>query len=196
VFPEEPSDYIPLEQLPIIETWKQMEKTKEQGLAHHIGVSNFSKSKLQDLISKATLKPEMNQIEMHPLLQQNELLDYCKSEGIIVTGYSPLGSGDRSGVLKVEGEPNLLELQLIKEIALKHHITTSQVLLAWQCEKGIAVIPKSTNMKHIISNFAAGNIPLDEDDMIHIASLDRHFRYFNGKFFEMPGSGYSNIYDD
>lgn len=196
VFPEKPSDYIPLEQLPIIETWKQMENAKKLGLAHHIGVSNFSKQKLQDLVSKANIKPEMNQIEMHPLLQQNELFDYCENEGILITGYSPLGSGDRIESMKSEGEPNLMDLQLIKEIALKHHITPSQVLLAWQCEKGVSVIPKSTTKKHIISNFDAGNIPMDKDDMNHIASLDRHYRYINGKFFEMPGSGYSNIYDD
>jgi len=196
IFPENPQDYIPLEQLPIFETWKQMEQAKEQGLAHHIGVSNFSKRKLQDLISKATLKPEMNQVEIHPLLQQNELLDYCKSEGIHITGYSPLGSGDRSEAMKANDEPHLLDLHVIKEIALKHQISPAQVLLAWQCEKGIAVIPKSTTKKHIISNFDAGSIQLDNEDMEHIASLNQHFRYINGKFFETPGSGYSNIYDD
>ena len=86
-FPQSPSDYLSMEEVPIIETWKQMETAKERGYAKHIGVSNFSKKKLQDLVSKASVKPEMNQVELHPLLQQKELLEYCNSEGIKLTAY-------------------------------------------------------------------------------------------------------------
>jgi len=196
LFPGKPSEYITLDKLPIIETWKQMEKAKNEGLAKHIGVSNFSKLKLQDLVSKATVKPEVNQVEMHPLLQQNELFNYCKSEDIIVTGYSPLGSGDRSNEMKAEDEPNLMDIDIIKAIAAKHQVSPAQVLLAWHCNRGTVVIPKSTSKNHIASNFEAASIILDEDDMKSIASLDKNYRFINGKFFEMPGSGYSNLYDD
>src|SRR5690554_4152828 len=108
-FPKKPSDYLTLEEAPLIETWKQMEEAKKNGLAKHIGVSNFSVKKLKDLISKATIKPEMNQVELHPLLQQNDLLEYCKSEGIHLTAYSPLGSRDRSDSMKANDEPNMFE---------------------------------------------------------------------------------------
>lgn len=196
LFPGSPSEYITLDKLPIIETWQQMEVAKNEGLAKHIGVSNFSKIKLQDLVSKATIKPEVNQVEMHPLLQQNDLFNYCKSEQIIVTGYSPLGSGDRSAEMKAENEPSLMNIDIIKEIAQKHQVSPAQILLAWHCNRGNSVIPKSTSKGHIVSNFEAGNLILNKEDMSKIATLDKNYRFINGKFFEMPGSGYSNIYDE
>ncbi|MEL6811995.1 MAG: aldo/keto reductase, partial [Bacteroidota bacterium] len=105
-FPSMADDYLSLEETPIIETWGEMETAKQKGLARHIGVSNFSKKKLSDLVERAQIKPEMNQVEMHPLLQQNELVDYCRAHGIKVTAYSPLGSGDRSAAMKGPNEPN------------------------------------------------------------------------------------------
>ena len=195
-FPSNPSDYIPLEKSPIIETWGQLENAKNEGLAKHIGVSNFSKLKLQDLVSKASIKPEINQVEMHPLLQQNDLFDYCVNQQIIVTGYSPLGSGDRTSEMKADNEPNLMDIGIIKDIAIKHRVSPAQILLAWHCNRGTSVIPKSTSKNHIASNFEAASIILDGEDMKHIASLDKNYRFINGKFFEMPDSGYSNIYDE
>lgn len=194
--PSNASDYLSLEEVPIIETWKEMEKAKEQRLARHIGVSNFSKEKLQDLVSKAKHKPEMNQVEMHPLLQQNELLEYCNSEGIKMTAYSPLGSGDRSDEMKGKDEPNLLELEEIKKIARKHNASVGQVLINWHAKRGTAVIPKSTSEEHIEENFKAANVDLDEKDMKEIATLDRHYRFITGKFFEEPSKGYNDIYDE
>jgi len=196
LFPGSPSEYIPLDKLPIIETWEQMEIAKKEGFAKHIGVSNFSKLKLQGLVSKAQSKPEVNQVEMHPLLQQNDLFNYCKKEQIIVTGYSPLGSGDRSAQMKAEDEPNLMDIDIIKEIAKKHQVSPAQILLAWHCNRGTSVIPKSTSKSHIVSNLEACNLILDAEDMGNIASLDKNYRFINGKFFEMPGSGYFNIYDE
>jgi alcohol dehydrogenase (NADP+) len=195
-YPEKPSDYIPLEDCPIIETWKQMETAKEKRYVRHIGVSNFSKKKLKDLVSKAKSKPEVNQVELHPLLQQNELLEYCKSENIFLTGYSPLGSGDRSDTMKGEDEPNLMEIDTIKKIAKKVNATTAQVLIAWHAHRDCAAIPKSTSKDHIKANFQAANVTLDNEDLENIAKLDKNYRFITGKFFEMPGSGYSNIYDE
>lgn len=196
LFPRKPTEYIPLEELPIIDTWKQMEIAKKEGLARHIGVSNFSKKKLQNLISKAESKPEINQVELHPLLQQDELLNYCNSEGILITGYSPLGSGDRSLDMKNDDEPSLMDLEVIINIAAKHNATPAQVLIAWHCRRGTSVIPKSTNIKHMTANYNAFDIVLDDVDMRKIETLDKNYRFINGSFFEMPGSGYSNIYDE
>lgn len=195
-FPSTPSDYLSLEEVPIIETWKQMESAKERGYAKHIGVSNFSKKKLQDLVSKATIKPEMNQVELHPLLQQKELLDYCNSENIKMTAYSPLGSGDRSAEMKGKDEPNLMDIAEIREIAKKNNATAAQVLISWHAHRGCAVIPKSTSKDHIIANFQAANASLDEADMKKIAALDKNYRFITGKFFEAPEKGYENIYDE
>lgn len=195
-FPKKPEDYLTPEEAPIIETWKQMEKAKSLGLTSHIGVSNFSEKKLKDLISKSKIKPEMNQVELHPLLQQNSLLDYCKSENVLVTAYSPLGSGDRAQSMKAEEEPNMLDLEVLKEIARDRSATVPQVLISWHNYRGCAAIPKSTTKEHIISNFRAADVNLTESDMRKIAKLDRHFRYINGKFFEESFRGYKNLYDE
>lgn len=195
-FPQKPSDYYSLEEAPISETWKQMETAKTSGYARHIGVSNFSKEKLKNLVSEASIKPEMNQVELHPLLQQNDLLAYCNSEGIKMTAYSPLGSGDRTHDMKGEDEPNLLEIEVIKEIAKKRRATPAQVLINWHAQRGTAVIPKSTRKDHIKDNFQAANVELKEEDMQAIAKLDKGYRFITGKFFEEPQKGYVNIYDE
>ncbi|SRX55806.1 aldo/keto reductase [Aequorivita sp. CIP111184] len=194
--PKKPEDYLTPEEAPIIETWKQMEKAKNDGLTRHIGVSNFSEKKLKDLISKATIKPEMNQVELHPLLQQDSLLAYCKSENINVTAYSPLGSGDRSDSMKAEDEPNMMDIETLKEIARDRSAIVPQILIAWHNHRGCAAIPKSTTKDHIIANFKSADVSLTDSDMKKIAKLDRHFRYITGKFFEEPSKGYENIYDE
>lgn len=196
VFPSSSEDYLSLEEVPIVETWKQMELAKENDLARHIGVSNFSKTKLQQLVASATVKPEMNQVEMHPLLQQNELVSYCNAEGILLTAYSPLGSGDRSPEMKAANEPNLFQLPEMNAIAESRGITPAQALIAWHVNRGTVVIPKSTTKKHIISNFESGNITLNDEEMNTIAGLDKNYRFINGKFFEAPEKGYVNIYDE
>jgi alcohol dehydrogenase (NADP+) len=194
--PQKPDDYLSLEEVPIIETWRELEKAKERRLVRHIGVSNFSEEKLKDLVSKATMKPEMNQVELHPLLQQEELLAYCKSENIFMTAYSPLGSGDRTDDMKGEDEPNLLELKEIVAIARKHNASPGQVLINWHTQRGTGVIPKSTSKEHIRENFLAANLQLDEADMKSIHLLDSGSRFITGAFFEEPSKGYSDIYDE
>lgn len=195
-FPKKPEDYLTPDEAPIIETWKQMEKAKKDGMAKHIGVSNFSEKKLKDLISKATIKPEMNQVELHPLLQQEALLEYCKSEDILVTAYSPLGSGDRNKAMKASDEPNMMDINILKEIARDRSATVAQILIAWHNHRGCAAIPKSTTKDHIISNFKAADVALTDADMKKIAKLDCHYRYINGKFFEEESKGYKNLYDE
>jgi len=194
--PSDQNEYLSLDEAPIIATWKEMEKTKTQGFARHIGVSNFSKKKLEDLVAKAELKPEMNQVEMHPLLQQNDLVSYCHSNNIKLTAYSPLGSGDRSAAMKGENEPNLMDIPEIKDIAAKHQVSSAQVLINWHTQRNTSVIPKSVTKSHIISNFEAANVPLDSEDMKTIAGLDKNYRFITGKFFEAPDKGYVNIYDE
>lgn len=191
-----PSDYLSTEEAPIADTWKAMVELKEKGLAKHLGVSNFSTKKLDNLLAHTTEVPEMNQVELHPLLQQNELLTYCNHKGIHLTGYSPLGSGDRSDGMKQENEPNMFELETIKELAKKHHATEGQVLIAWSAMRGTAVIPKSTNEGRIRENLAAARINFDLEDRNELAKLDRRYRYVTGKFFEVPEKGYDNIYDE
>lgn len=194
-FPSKDEDYLSLEEVPIIETWNAMIEAKKQGLVKHIGVSNFSRKKLEDLMSKTTEIPEMNQVELHPFLPQPELLQFCKENDIHCTAYSPLGSGDRSAQMKAEDEPSLMKEPAIQEVAKKHNASPAQVLIKWAVTRGTAVIPKSTTKEHIISNLESEKLPLDEEDLKKIANIEKEYRYVTGEFFVTPGNPYSNIYD-
>lgn len=194
-FPSKDEDYLSLEEVPIIETWNAMIEAKEQGLVRHIGVSNFSSKKLEDLMKESQEVPEMNQVELHPFLQQHELLEFCRENNIHCTAYSPLGSGDRSDQMKAEDEPSLLEEPVIREIAEKHNVSPAQVLIKWAVARGTAVIPKSTSENHIIANLESEKVDLDEEDMKKIAEIPREFRYVTGEFFVTSGNPYNNIYD-
>ena len=190
-FPQSADDYLSLEEVPLIETWRAMEQGVDKGLARHIGVSNFSAKKIGELKQQAQHAPEMNQVEMHPLLQQPDLFDYCQRENVHLTAYSPLGSGDRPDRLRKEDDINLLEEETINRIAKKHSCSPAQVLLKWGVEHGTAVIPKSVNPKRIRENLAAADVPLDKDDMQQIKQLDRHARYVDGTLWVTEGNSYS-----
>lgn len=191
LFPEKASDYLTLTEVPLIETWSAMIAASEQGLCKHIGVSNFSQQKLADLIAQTSYKPEVNQVESHPYLQQNELLAYCQSQGIVFTAYSPLGSSDRPQVFKKADEPSLLTHPVILDIAVKHNLTPAQVLIAWGINRDTVVIPKSVNPERIAENLAASEVNLTSEDMQAIANLELNYRYVDGSFWEIPGSPYT-----
>ena len=193
-FPKTPSDYYSPQEVPLTETWRQMEVARKTGYTRHIGVSNFSKSKLEHLIKNAETVPEMNQVELHPYLQQPELLDFCRDRNIHLTAYAPLGSADRSSKIKGDDEPSLMDIETIRNIAKKHNATAAQILISWHTHRGCAVIPKSTSEDHIVANFKAADINLDDEDMKNIAKLDRNYRFITGKFFEEPAKGYVDIY--
>jgi len=197
---EDAGKLIPLEEAPIIDTWKAMEKCVDKGLVKDIGVSNFSKKKLQELIAQARIKPAVNQVELHPYLQCEELHTYCEQEGIHLTAYSPLGSNDRNPAFKRDDEIPILDDPIIAEIAKKYDdASPAQILLAWALQRGTSVIPKSVSPRRQEENLKAAEIELDEDDMTRIATLDRHDRYLDGIFWCTPeGSPYTieNLWDE
>lgn len=196
--PKGAEDFIPLSELPLIGTWRGMEAAHAAGLTRHIGVSNFSVKKLKALLVEAKVRPENNQVELHPLLAQNELLAYCKAEGIHLTAYSPLGSFDRSAALKGTDEPNLFDHPIIKDVAKKHGVSEAQVLIKWAMQRGTAVIPKSVNAERLKQNFEAQQLVLSDEDMQMLAHVDRHYRFIDGTFWEFPGSSYTvaNLWDE
>ena len=196
-FPRSGEDFIALESVPIKETWQALEACVNKGLVKHIGVCNFSITKMQALQQSAAIQPVMNQIELHPFLQQEKMVEYCRENDVLLTAYSPLGSGDRPVGLKKENEPSLLEHPIVGDIAEKHTITAGQVLLAWALQRDTVVIPKSVNPKRLRDNFAAADIELDNDDMAKIGGLDKHYRFVDGSFWQAPGSPYTvdNIWD-
>lgn len=190
-FPKRPEDFRSLEEVPLIDTWRAMEEALRQGLVRHIGVSNFSIANLDHLRQHAVIAPEMNQVELHPCLPQNDLLAYCRKHGIQVTAYSPLGSRDRTPDRKKPDEPDLLRLPTIVDIARKHGCTPAQVLIAWHVHRGTAVIPKSVTPGRIRENLAAAEVALDKEDMRAIAAVDRPYRFIDGTLWTREGSPYT-----
>jgi alcohol dehydrogenase (NADP+) len=196
--PEAAADLVSLDDLPLSVTWAAMEKLVDQGLCRHIGVSNFSIPKLKGLLDTAKIKPEMNQIELHPYLQQWDMVEFCQQHDVHLTAYSPLGSADRPDFLKSENEPVVMADPTITQIAQAHNVHPAQVLIRWAIQRGTAVIPKSVNPDHIKTNLAAAELELTEADMAAIAKLDRHYRLVDGSIWVKDGGPYTlaNLWDE
>jgi alcohol dehydrogenase (NADP+) len=187
IFPSSAADFESPVEVPIQSTWEGMEGAVSAGLTRHLGVSNFSAKKIRDLLPHCKIKPEVNQVELHPLLQQPELVKYCASQGIHITAYSPLGSSDRPDFVKAPDAPVLLDNPVIRSVADGRSCTPAQVLLAWHVQRGISVIPKSVTPSRLRENFAAAEIELSPADLERIAGLDQNYRLIDGSFWVMEG---------
>lgn len=158
-----------------VDTWKEMEKLVDAGLAKSVGISNFNSKQVVRVLEAARIKPVVNQVECHPYLAQTKLSAFCKEHGIAITGYSPLGSPARPWV--TAQDPVLLEEPEIKRLATKHGKSAAQILLRWQIQVGHITIPKSTNKTRIAENFNIFDFELPAEDMAAIGKLDRNLRF-------------------
>lgn len=141
----------------IHENWRQFEAVYAKGKTKAIGVSNYSIPSLEKLLSQAKVVPVCNQIELHPLLPQHDLVKYCESKGIVITAWSPLALLDK----------RLHESDVVKAISKKHNTNSVIVCISWHISSGRAVIPKSVKLERVESN--AQVVDLDKED---IAALD------------------------
>jgi 2,5-diketo-D-gluconate reductase A len=143
-----------------LDTWRAFERIKEEGGARSIGVSNFRVEDLERLEQEAEQRPTVNQIELHPRLQQAELRAWHADHDIATEAWSPLAQGD------------LLEDETIATIAAHHERSPAQVILRWHLQLGNVVIPKSKTPERIRENFELFDFALSEDDMAAIERLD------------------------
>ena len=149
-------------------TWKAMEDLLKTGKTRAIGVSNFNIRRLESLLHSCTVFPAVNQIEIHPYLQQPELFEFCKMKGIQLAAYSPLGNNQI-------GEPRTVDDAKVLEIAKKLSKDPGQVLVSWGVQRGHIVLPKSVTASRITSNFQDFLIP--KEQFFELNALERHKRF-------------------
>jgi len=152
-----------------LDTWKAMEKIYEENKdkVKAIGVSNFGITFLERLLKEAKVIPAVNQVETHPSCVQQDLVDYCKSKGIVITSYSPLGS---------DNSP-LLHDHVVKKIAEKYSVHPANILISFQANRdNVTVVPKSVTNERILSNFKI--VDLTEEEIKELTDIDKtkHFR--------------------
>jgi alcohol dehydrogenase (NADP+) len=156
----------------VLETWRAMEALLGDGTGRvrAIGVSNMGVGQWQRLVAEAAVVPATNQVECHPYLAQRALLAACTAVGSTLTAFSPLG---KPGLLN-PGQPHLLADPVVLHVAAKHQCPPSHVVLRWNMQRGVRVIPKSTHPARIAENYASGRAPLmlDADDMRALDGLD------------------------
>ncbi len=153
----------------IEESWKVMEELVNEGYIRSIGVCNFQIHHLETLLNVATILPVIDQVETHPYLSQIKLLEFLKSKKINMEAWSPLGGG----------KTDLLENQILVEIATKHHKSPAQIILRWDLQRGIISIPKSVHKNRIIENASLFDFALSEDEMKQINELNQDLRSGN-----------------
>ncbi|ORX84110.1 Aldo/keto reductase [Anaeromyces robustus] len=151
-----------IEDTPLLDTWKEIEKLYKAGKAKAIGVSNFNIDTLQEFIDKAEIKPAVNQVELHPYLPQQKLVDFCHANNIQVTAYCPLG---------INTKPKIFEDPIINEVAKKNNMTPSQVILSWNVQRNVIVIPKSVTPSRIEENFQIKELSKEDFDKINSITI-------------------------
>ncbi|XP_075491724.1 aldo-keto reductase family 4 member C10-like [Primulina tabacum] len=149
-------------------TWKAMESLFDSGKARAIGVSNFSTKKLGNLLDIARIPPAVNQVECHPSWQQAKLKELCKSKGVHLSGYSPLGSPG-STWLKSE----VLRHPVLVAVAEKLGKTPAQVCLRWGLQMGHSVLPKSTTESRIKENFDVFSWAIPDDLTVKFSEIEQ-----------------------
>ncbi|KAB7528706.1 aldo/keto reductase [Flagellimonas olearia] len=147
------------------ETWKALERLYKERRVRAIGVSNFLQHHLEDLLTSAEIVPMVNQMEFHPYLVQQDLVDFCRAKGIQYEAWSPMMQG------------NIFDLEIMKALASKYNKTVAQIVLRWDLQKGVVTIPKSSKKERIISNAAIFDFELSPEDMHRLDALDRGKRF-------------------
>ncbi|GAB7346063.1 hypothetical protein MBLNU457_4826t1 [Dothideomycetes sp. NU457] len=182
------NDKITQSKTPLSDTWKAMEELYEEGLAKSIGISNYNGQSVMDLQRYAKQLPQTLQIEHHPYLTQEPLVELAKSLGIAITAYSSFGpiSYHELEMEKAKDTPLLFEHDVVKKVAEKHNKSPAQVLLRWSTQRGVAVIPKSNNQQRLAANLDVCSFDLSEDEIKSISALDRGLRFNNPTNYGLP----------
>lgn len=146
------------------ETWRAFEEIYKSGKVKAIGVSNFLQFQLEDLMESANVVPAVNQMEFHPYLVQQSLIDFCKTNGIQYQSWSPLMVG------------GVMDIDLLKKLGAKYEKSPAQIVIRWNLQKGVIVIPKSVHHDRIIANANVFDFQLSNKEIKAIDALDKNER--------------------
>lgn len=145
-------------------SWKALEEIHAAGQAKTIGVSNYTVRHLEELLKDCEIRPAVNQVELSVVLQQPELVDYCKKQGIVVQAYTPLAEG------------HFFDDPTLTEIAKKHGKSVPQIMLRWCIDYGVVALTKSVHEERIKQNINIFDFELSNDDMKKLKALDKNYR--------------------
>lgn len=149
-----------------LNTWKEMESLKEQGLVRHLGTANCHQHHIEDILGICKFKPEICQFEIHPLFTQKDLINFYQSHGIIVEAYTPVARCD----------DRLIRLPLLKRIGEKYKKSVIQVVLRWHIQNGVVPIVRAMSSAHQIENISVFDFELTEDEMESIDAININSR--------------------
>jgi diketogulonate reductase-like aldo/keto reductase len=149
-----------------IQSWKVLEQIYKQGRAKTIGVCNFQRHHLEKLMDAAKITPAINQFECHPYLTQEPLIEFCEKEGIACEAWGPLGGRNSP----------LVDNPALKAIGAKYEKSAAQVMLRWNLQRGLIVLPKSVHKERIVMNSQLFDFALSEEDMLAVSAMNQNKR--------------------
>lgn len=148
--------------------YRQMEKAYQEGKVRAIGLSNFNRTQIEEILSQCKVRPAVLQTEVHPYNQEKELKAFLDEEAMVIQAWYPLGHGDKT----------LIQEKVFAELAQKYGKSNAQIILRWQIQSGNIVIPGSKNPAHIRDNFDLFDFSLTDEEMSRIAAMDQRKRYY------------------
>ncbi|MEM8772243.1 MAG: aldo/keto reductase [Pseudomonadota bacterium] len=185
-----------LDKTPLHETWRAMEALVEEGLVKAIGVCNYNSALLHDLMRYARVKPANLQIESHPYLTQEKLVRLARDYGLSVTAFSPLGALSYVELDMAGAGEAVIDEAVVRAAAERHARTPAQIVLRWNVQRSLHIIPKTTKPERMAENLALFDFELSDDEMNAIAALNRNRRFNDpGVFCESAFNTFHPIYD-
>lgn len=180
-----------------METWRQMEKLVDMGLVRSIGVSNVTVAKMKEIWPEARIKPAANEVELHPHLQQPELVRCMDELGVKILAYSPLGSPNRPERDRTPEDTVDMEDPLILELAAKYQVHPAIICLKWSAQNGCIPIPFSIHRDKYLSNLnAMRTFKLTPEEMARLSEIDKNSRTMKGVPYLWPGAeSWENFWD-
>lgn len=149
-----------------LDTWREMEKLYKEGYVKNLGFANCHKSHIEEILKICTVKPSVNQVEIHPLFTQKPLIEYCKSVGLQVEAYSPIAQND----------DRMMKNRTLNSLARKYNKSIQQIIIRWHIENGVIPIPRSMNVSRLYNNLNIFDFSLTAEEISDIDKININAR--------------------